>query len=72
MKPLYLGSLLLLMAGCSQTPQYVPPANAPQAQIRSEMDAMINRHNGLSLTEAPTMACKFGRSVAVTDRKSVV
>ncbi|MBU6956827.1 hypothetical protein KRR23_03570 [Pseudomonas sp. CVAP len=66
MKPLYLGSLLLLTAGCSQTPQYVPPANAPQAQIRSEMDAMINRHNGLSLTEAPTMACKFGRSVAVT------
>ncbi|MBV6749914.1 hypothetical protein KV580_06365 [Pseudomonas chlororaphis] len=65
MKPLYLSSLLLLIAGCSQIPQYVPPVNAPQAQIRSELDAMSNRRNGLSLTDAPTMACKYGRSVTV-------
>ncbi|NWC00782.1 hypothetical protein HX882_33445 [Pseudomonas gingeri] len=65
MKSLYLGSLLLLIVGCSQTPQYVLPANAPQAQIRSELDTMSNRRNGMSLTDAPTMACKYGRSVTV-------
>lgn len=66
MKPFYAGSLLLLIAGCAQTPQYVVPANAPQAQIRSEMAVSYNRRNGVSVTEAPAMDCKFGRSVAVT------
>ncbi|AKV09910.1 hypothetical protein [Pseudomonas fluorescens] len=66
MKALYAGSLLLLIAGCAQTPQYTVPANAPQAQIRSEMDVTNNRRNGASLTVAPAMDCKFGRSVAVT------
>lgn len=66
MKALYASSLLLLVAGCVQTPQYVVPANVPQAQIRSEMDVTNNRRNGAILSEAPAMDCKFGRSVAVT------
>lgn len=71
MKPLYLSSLLLLIAGCSPIPQYEAPANAPQAQIRSEMDAMINRRNYLTLSAAPTMACKYGRSVPVTPARQL-
>lgn len=67
MKALYAGSLLLLITGCSPIPQYAPPADAPQAQIRSEMDALFNRRNYLTLSVAPTIACKYGRSVAVTD-----
>ncbi|MFL1524685.1 hypothetical protein [Pseudomonas sp. O230] len=66
MKPLFASSFLLLVAGCVQTPQYVVPANVPQAQIRSEMDVTNNRRNGASLSQAPVMDCKFGRSVAVT------
>jgi hypothetical protein len=66
MKLLYAGSFLLLIAGCSPMPQYAPPANAPQAQIRSEMDAAFNRRNYVSLSAAPAIACKYGRSVPVT------
>lgn len=66
MKLLYASSLLLLVAGCVQTPQYVVPANVPQAQIRSEMDVTNNRRNGAVLSQAPATDCKFGRSVAVT------
>ncbi|MGF6149998.1 hypothetical protein [Pseudomonas fluorescens] len=71
MKSLYLGSLLLLIAGCSQTPQYTVPANVPQAQIRSELDALSNYRNGLSLTVAPTIGCKYGRSVAVSPAREL-
>ncbi|KMM93134.1 hypothetical protein [Pseudomonas lini] len=71
MKPLYLGSLLLLITGCSPIPQYETPANAPQAQIRSEMDAMTNRRNYLTLSAAPTTACKYGRSVPVTPAREL-
>lgn len=71
MKPLYLSSLLLLIAGCSPIPQYEAPANVPQAQIRSEMDAMFNRHNYLTLSAAPTMACKYGRSVDVAPARKL-
>ena len=65
MKLLPLGMLLLLSAGCAQVQQYTPPPGAPQAQIRSEMDALSNYRNYLTLTEAPTVGCKYGRTVAV-------
>ncbi len=65
MKLLPLGMLLLLSAGCAQVQQYSPPPGAPQAQIRSEMDALSNYRNYLTLTEAPTVGCKYGRTVAV-------
>lgn len=65
MKSFYFSSVLLLIAGCSQTPHYVAPSGAPQAQIKSELDALENYRNGLVLTEAATTACKYGRTVAV-------
>ena len=65
MKLLPLGMLLLLSAGCVQVQQYTPPPGAPQAQTRSEMDALSNYRNYLTLTEAPTVGCKYGRTVAV-------
>ena len=65
MKLLPLGVLLLLTAGCTQVQHYAPPPGAPQAQIRSEMDALSNYRNYLTLTEAPIVGCKFGRTVAV-------
>lgn len=65
MKLLPLGMLLLLTAGCAQVQHYTPPAGAPQAQIRSEMDALSNYRNYLTLTEAPIVGCKYGRTVAV-------
>jgi hypothetical protein len=71
MKPLYLGPLFLLIVGCSPIPQYEAPADAPQAQIRSEMDPMINRRNYLTLSAAPTIACKYGRSVPVTPAREL-
>ncbi len=71
MKPLYSGSLLLLITACSPIPQYETPANAPQAQIRSEMDALFNRRNYLTLSAAPTIACKYGRSVPVAPARQL-
>lgn len=71
MKLLYAGSALLLIAGCAPMPQYEPPANGPQAQIRSEMDALLSRHNYIALSAAPTIACKYGRSVPVTPERQL-
>lgn len=71
MKPFYPGVFLLLIAGCTPMPQYEPPANAPQAQIRSEMDALLNRRNYIALSAAPTIACKYGRSVPVTPERQL-
>ena len=65
MKLLPLGVLLLMTAGCAQVQNYAPPPGAPQALIRSEMDALSNYRNYLTLTEAPIFGCKFGRTVAV-------
>ena len=65
MKVLSLGVLLLLTAGCVQVQQYTPPPGVPQAQIRSEMDALSNYRNYLTLTEAPIVGCKYGRTVVV-------
>lgn len=64
MKSLYIFSVLLL-TGCVPAPKYIAPAGAPQAQIRSELDAMSNYRNALVLAEAPTIGCKFGRTVEV-------
>ena len=65
MKLLPLGVLLLMTAGCAQVQNYAPPPGAPQALIRSEMDALSNYRNYLTLTEAPVVGCKYGRTVAV-------
>lgn len=65
MKQLYLGSLLLLIAGCTHAPKYAPPEDAPQAQIRSELVSMDNRRNNLTLFSTATMGCKFGSPAAV-------
>ena len=65
MKVLPIGVLVLLTAGCVQVQQYTPPPGVPQAQIRSEMDALSNYRNYLTLTEAPIVGCKYGRTVSV-------
>lgn len=64
MKYLRLCSLLLL-TGCTPVAKYSLPAGAPQAHIRSELDALDNHRNALSLSEAPTLGCKYGRTVEV-------
>ncbi|MDU9399617.1 hypothetical protein [Pseudomonas sp. zfem003] len=64
MKPLYLCSILLL-AGCTPVPKYLVPEGAPQALIRSELMSQENRRNGVSLDAASTIACKYGRTVAI-------
>lgn len=56
---------LLALAGCSHTPPYVVPAGAPQAQIRSELQSGENYRNGVTLREANTTACKYGRTVSI-------
>ena len=53
MKVLPLGVLVLLTAGCVQVQQYTPPPGVPQAQIRSEMDALSNYF----LTRTPERLC---------------
>lgn len=63
MKPLYLGSILLL-AGCVPAPKYLVPAGSPHALIRSELVSMENYRNSVSLVQAPAIGCKYGRTVA--------
>ncbi|MGY1920897.1 hypothetical protein [Pseudomonas tolaasii] len=71
MKHLCLLSIALL-AGCTPAPKYLVPAGAPQAQIRSELDALDNHRNALNLSEAPTLGCKFGRTVQVVQGGELV
>jgi len=65
MKSVFFLLVFLFVTGCSQTPQYAVPSGVPQAQVKSELDALYNRRNGLDLTEAATTACKYGRTVVV-------
>lgn len=65
MKPLYLHACLLLIVGCTPVEQYRAPANAPQAQIRSELDALHNRHNSLTVDEPSIMGCHLGMPAPV-------
>lgn len=74
MQKLSLGLFFISIVGCSAPQKYVAPPGAPQAQVRSELDATHNYRNGLTLSEQQVRDCHaraFRRSAPIPQARQL-